>query len=62
MAGVEKFICSDTRDALHIKMDRQLQVDLETLHAVVPGLERLEAEWNDAKLSVAAKTRGYCPS
>lgn len=40
-------------------MDRQLQVDLETLEAVVPALERLEADWNDARGLVAARTRGY---
>jgi hypothetical protein len=40
-------------------MDHQLHVDLETMQAVVPALERLESEWNDARVSVAARTRGY---
>lgn len=40
-------------------MDRQVQVDLETPRTVVPALERLESEWNDAKVSVAARSRGY---
>jgi hypothetical protein len=40
-------------------MDRQLQVDLETLQAVAPALERLESEWNEARMSVAARIRGY---
>jgi hypothetical protein len=40
-------------------MDRQAQIDLETLRAVVPALERLEGEWNDARVSVAARRRGY---
>ena len=40
-------------------MDRQLQVDLETMQAVVPVLERLESERNDARGSVAARTRIY---
>jgi hypothetical protein len=40
-------------------MDRQLQVDLETLQEVAPALERLESEWNEARVSVAARTRGY---
>lgn len=40
-------------------MDRQLQVDLETLQAVATALERLESEWNEARMSVAARIRGY---
>jgi hypothetical protein len=40
-------------------MNRQVQVDLETLRAVIPALERLETEWNDARVSVAARSRGY---
>jgi hypothetical protein len=40
-------------------MDRQIQVDLETLRTVVPGLERLESQWNEARLSMSAPSRGY---
>src|SRR5690349_810037 len=40
-------------------MDRQLQVDMETLRRVVACLERLEGEWGQARLSVAARARGY---
>jgi hypothetical protein len=35
-------------------MDRQIQVDLETLRTVVPELERLESQWNEARLSMPA--------
>jgi hypothetical protein len=38
---------------------RQLELDRETLAKVLPGLERLEAQWNDARLSIAARERGY---
>ena len=40
-------------------MDRPAQMDLETLRTVVPALERLEGQWNDARVSVAARGRGY---
>jgi hypothetical protein len=40
-------------------MDRQLHVDFETLQRVVPAIERLEAEWKEARVSVAARSRGY---
>ena len=40
-------------------MNRQVQVDMETMQTVVPALERLESEWNDARASVAARARGY---
>src|SRR5437667_9619986 len=40
-------------------MDSQVKLDLETLRAIIPGLERLEGEWNDARVSVAARARGY---
>jgi hypothetical protein len=40
-------------------MDCQAQTDLETLRAVVPALEQLEGEWNDARVSVGARSRGY---
>lgn len=39
--------------------ERQLEVDRETLAKVLPGLERLETQWNDARLSIAARARGY---
>src|SRR6516164_3620818 len=40
-------------------MDQQLRIDLETLREIIPALDRLEAEWNDARISVAARQRGY---
>lgn len=40
-------------------MDRQIKVDLETLRTVVPELERLESQWNEARLSMSAPSRGY---
>ena len=40
-------------------MDSQIQVDLETLRTVIPGLEKLENEWNEARLSMSAPSRGY---
>ncbi|MCX6929024.1 MAG: YiiX/YebB-like N1pC/P60 family cysteine hydrolase [Verrucomicrobia bacterium] len=39
--------------------ESQLLVDCETLRRVIPGLERLEGQWNDARVSIAARTRGY---
>ena len=42
-----------------IEHERQLRVDCETLRNVIPGLDRLEARWNDARVSVAARSRGY---
>ena len=41
------------------KYESQLQVDGETLRRVIPGLDRLEGQWNDARVSIAAGTRGY---
>ena len=55
MAAREKYTCFER---CTIWTD-QLQVDLETLRAVIPALERLEGEWNDARVSVAARFRGY---
>ncbi len=40
-------------------MERQIQIDLETLRTIVPALERLESQWHNAQLSVAARARGY---
>jgi hypothetical protein len=42
-----------------LRMDGQLRTDLETLRRIIPALNALEAEWNDARMSVAARTRGY---
>ena len=39
--------------------DSQLLVDCETLRRVIPGLDRLESQWNDARVSIAARARGY---
>jgi len=39
--------------------ESQLLVDCETLRRVIPGLDRLESQWNDARVSVAARARGY---
>jgi len=40
-------------------MDEQLRTDLETLRRILPALDSLEGEWNDARVSVAARARGY---
>jgi hypothetical protein len=40
-------------------MDRQIQVDLETVRTVLPGLEQLENQWNEARLLMAGPSRGY---
>jgi hypothetical protein len=40
-------------------VDSQIKVDLETLRTVVPELERLESQWNEAQLSMSAPSRGY---
>ena len=40
-------------------MDHPTQVDLETLRAIIPALERLEGEWHGARLTMAARARGY---
>src|SRR5690349_5764041 len=40
-------------------MDPQIRTDLETLRKVTPALEALEREWNEARVSVAARSRGY---
>ena len=42
-----------------MQSERQLEIDHETLQNVLPGLESLESEWNDARLSISARTRGY---
>jgi hypothetical protein len=42
-----------------IEYESQLLVDCETLRRVIPGLDRLESQWNDARVSVAARARGY---
>src|SRR5271169_2886281 len=42
-----------------MERERQLEIDRETLQKVLPGLEALESEWNDARLSISARTRGY---
>jgi hypothetical protein len=39
--------------------DDYVRTDLETLRVIVPALDRLESEWNEARVSVAARTRGY---
>jgi hypothetical protein len=39
--------------------ESQLLVDCETLRRVIPGLDRLESQWNDARVSVTARSRGY---
>ena len=40
-------------------MDAQQKNDLETLRSVIPALDALEQEWNEARVSVAARRRGY---
>jgi hypothetical protein len=40
-------------------MEAQARTDLETLRRVIPALEELESEWNEARVSVAARARGY---
>lgn len=42
-----------------IDYESQLRTDCETLSRVIPGLDRLEGQWNDARVSVAARGRGY---
>ena len=42
-----------------VEHEHQLQVDCETLRRVIPGLDRLESRWNDARVSMAARSRGY---
>ena len=39
--------------------EHQLQTDCELLRGLVAGLDRLEQLWNDARLSVKARRRGY---
>jgi hypothetical protein len=39
--------------------DDSVRVDLETLRVIIPALERLETDWNDARVSIAARARGY---
>ena len=46
-------------DTQNMDLEHQLQVDRETLREVLPGLDRLESQWNDARLAIAARTRGY---
>ena len=41
------------------ELESQLRVDCETLRRVIPGLDRLEGQWNEARVSVAARARGY---
>src|SRR5262249_37901879 len=40
-------------------MDAQLQRDLDALRRIILALDALESEWHDARLSVAARARGY---
>lgn len=40
-------------------MDAQVRTDLETLRGIIPALDALENEWHGARVSVAARTRGY---
>jgi len=41
------------------QFDRQLTLDHDMLGLIVPGLTRLEAEWQDARNLIAARQRGY---
>lgn len=43
----------------NVEHERQLLVDCQTLHQIIPGLNCLERQWNDARVSVAARSRGY---
>ena len=42
-----------------VEHERQLSADCETLRTVIPGLERIEAQWNEARASMSAPSRGY---
>lgn len=43
----------------HRECEMQLQTDCELLRGLVAGLDRLEQHWNDARISVQARQRGY---
>jgi len=49
----------ESQQAITMVMDTQLQTDLTTLRRVIPALDALESEWNEARVSIAARARGY---